>query len=70
MTTTWHQRGRIEGKAEGKAEMLLRLGRRRFGAPPQAVCDALAAISDPVELEVLADRLFDAKDWQEMLQQP
>ena len=70
MTTTWHQKGRAEGKAEGKAEMLLRLGTRRFGDPPREVRDALTAMSDPVELEILADRLLDAKDWQELLQQP
>ena len=63
--------GKAEGVAEGKTEearnMLLLLGRRRFGEPPPEAVAALDALSDVSRLEELGVRLLEASSWQELL---
>ena len=60
-----------EGKAEGKAEearnILLMLGRSRFGKPPARALAALDALTDVQELEALTVRLLQATSWQDLL---
>lgn len=51
--------GKAEGEAKGKAELLLRQLTRRFGRPPAAVVDRLAAAS-PEQLDHWAERFVDA----------
>jgi hypothetical protein len=64
--------GRAEGLRTGSVgeakSLLLRIGRRRFGAPPAAVLVALDAITDLSRIEIMAERLIDASGWTELLE--
>jgi hypothetical protein len=66
------EEGREEGKAQGKVEearkILLRLGRKRIGAPDQATLAAIECITDEDVLEHMIDRLDDATSWTDLLQ--
>ena len=59
--------GRAEGLAEGVKKVLLSLGKSRLGAPDEATMATLDDIHDVVLLEQLANRLEQAKSWQELL---
>lgn len=59
--------GRAEGRAEGAREILLSLGKARFGAPDKATQATLNGIDDFELLEQLVNRLKQAKSWQELL---
>ena len=50
--------------------ILLRLGRKRFGAPHARTVAALEAITDLAQLEELNERLLDASSWEELLPAP
>jgi hypothetical protein len=64
--------GRAEGRAEGKAEearqLLLRLGKKRFGPPSKDIETDLQNITSLERLEQLAERLLEVGNWQELLQ--
>jgi hypothetical protein len=67
--------GRAEGKAEGleigrlteARNIVARQGTKRFGEAPQAAREALSAIADHDRLERIADRMFEATDWNDLL---
>jgi hypothetical protein len=59
--------GREEGALREARKLLLRLGRRKFGAPEPAVEAAVQAITDLDRLERMSDRMFDATSWQDLL---
>jgi len=67
--------GRAEGKAEGRAEGrldgtredLLRLGRKKFGPPGDAVLTEIGTIDDPDRLAALLERILDVSTWDELL---
>jgi predicted transposase YdaD len=69
--------GKAEGIAEGKAEGdldraradLLRLGRKRFGSPGDAVSAEISKIDDPDRLSALLERVLDVSSWDELLAQ-
>lgn len=64
-------KGRNEGRNEGRTEeakkLLLRQGTRRFGVPSSVSVAALNEIADLNRLEQLADRIFDATSWDDLL---
>ena len=64
-------RGRAKGVqiglAEGQRTMLLRLGINRFGPPSPEVAAAMRNITDESRLEQLADRILDARNWEDLL---
>jgi hypothetical protein len=60
-------RGRAEGLVEEARKILLSLGRRKFGAPSEAVAAQLNEISDLDHLHGLTDRILDATSWDELL---
>jgi hypothetical protein len=62
--------GRAAGQAEGRQELLLALGRKRFGEPPQAVADAVRATTDSARLDALAGQLLDIGGWDELMGHP
>jgi predicted transposase YdaD len=64
------QEGRQEGRVETLQNMLLRLGRHRFGAPSEAVRAGILAVTDAKQLERLTERLLDVSSWQELLERP
>lgn len=59
-----------EGEINGIQRMLLRRGQRRCGKPDEATVAALKEIRDLDRLERLADVIFDASSWQELLATP
>jgi hypothetical protein len=60
-----------QGYIEGERTILLIRGRKRFGAPPPAEREAeLAAITDRARLERMAERIFDATGWDDLLATP
>lgn len=66
--------GRIEGEAKGRTEearkLLLRLGRKHLGEPEAPVEAAVLAITDLEHLELLAERVWEVSNWQELLATP
>jgi predicted transposase YdaD len=63
--------GRAKGLAEGRvqeaADVLLRLGRKRFGEPDQRVAERVAGVRELDRLNVLLDRILDVSSWDELL---
>lgn len=59
-----------EGVVKARQEVLLRLGRRRFGNPAESIEHALRGITDPERLERLIDQLLDTTGWDELLAVP
>jgi predicted transposase YdaD len=68
------EEGRVEGRIEGRAQearrILLRQGRKQFGAPDAAVQAALEAITDLDRLERMSERLLEVRTWQDLLATP
>ena len=46
---------------------ILRLGEKRFSAPPESIAVRLSAVDDVAQLERLADRILDVASWEELL---
>jgi hypothetical protein len=63
--------GMAQGVAQGAVEearrMLLTLGRKRFGEVPATAETGLQGVADPTRLERMAERIFDASDWDDLL---
>ncbi len=59
-----------EGHLEEAKKLLLRLGWRKFDAPDEGVKSAIDAMMDVEQIERIVDRLFDAANWQELLDTP
>ena len=56
-----------EGKVEDRQDVLLQLGRKRFGIPNPASVMTLRRITDRDRLARLTDALLDVSSWQELL---
>ncbi len=67
-------RGRVEGEVRGKVEeardVLLRLGRQRFGPATEDVRSAIETLADVDRLNRLIDRLLVVESWDELLIEP
>jgi len=57
----------VEGRIEETRDILLRLGRKRFGPPNEHVQTTIQAISSRERLEALSERLLDVTTWQALL---
>jgi predicted transposase YdaD len=55
------------GRLQGARDVLLRLGRIRFGDPAPATIATLEAIKELEYLEILSERLLAVSSWQELL---
>jgi len=66
-------RGEAKGEAKGAAKEARRLlqvqGRRKFGASPDSEA-ALQGVADRERLERMAERIFDATSWADLLNTP
>jgi len=60
-------RGRVEGRVEGELNLLLLLGRNRFGEPTKRTLSKLQSITSTERLERLAIRMLTAESWKELL---
>lgn len=67
----WRAEGEARGEARGEAksarEILLRLGRKRFGEPDEGLVQALEAITSAETLQDIAVRLLEVESWEELL---
>jgi predicted transposase YdaD len=61
--------GKVEGRVEGDKQTLLRLGRKRFGAPTPATVAKIDAFTDLETIEALLDRLLEVSSWDELMAQ-
>jgi len=68
--STTYQAILAEGKAEEGRRFLLKLGRKRFGAPEERTVEAIEALEDLGRIELLGDRLLDVSSWDELLAAP
>jgi hypothetical protein len=59
-----------EGRLDHAREMVLRLGRKKFGAPPDHVVTAVKGIDDRERLDHLQEGILDVSGWEELLQLP
>lgn len=66
--------GRAQGERAGRAtearEILLRLGRQRFGPPDRSTWAAVERLADLDRLERVTERLLEAGSWAELLATP
>ena len=69
-TTRFYQdvfgEGRVEGRVEGEAAMLLRLLERKFHPLPESARQRVAAAADAETLLVWGERVLDAKSLDEV----
>lgn len=59
-----------KGRANEAANLILRVGRKRFPNTPADAEQRLKAVSDVERLERMADRILDAADWDDLLATP
>ena len=58
---------RGEGRAEGKAKAVLRMGRQKWGEPDLVVLQAIQAIHDEARLDRMLVALIGAQSWADLL---
>lgn len=61
------EEGAKKGKTIEAKRILLRQGHKRFGSPSPQVVAEIEAISNVDRIEQLAERLLDAKSWEDLL---
>jgi len=64
MLTTSYNRGKTEGKIEGKSETLLLLFSQKLGAIPPDMAARLRALNDEDQLDAILQRLTELEDWE------
>ena len=57
-----------EGGVREAQRIILRLGKKRFGQPDEAITTSLSAIKDLDRLERLSDAVLGAANWKELLE--
>ncbi len=55
------------GRIEEARQILMRVGRKRFGPPDEAVVATIQGLNDLEQVESLAERLLDVASWQQLL---
>ncbi len=58
--------GEINGRLLEGRRLILRQGRKRFGAPSAEILAQVASVKTVDELEILAERLLDVENWQDL----
>jgi hypothetical protein len=64
------EEGELKGKVEARQEVLVQLGRKKFGMPDPTIAMALRGITDADRLTRLIDALLDVSSWKELLATP
>jgi predicted transposase YdaD len=64
------EKGMAKGEANEARRILLRVGTKAFGTPDEATQAAIAEIRDREQLEALAERVLEVKNWHELLAKP
>lgn len=55
------------GRIEEARQILMRVGRKRFGPPDEAVVATIQGLNDLEQVETLAERLLDVANWKQLL---
>ncbi|VTS02445.1 unnamed protein product [Gemmata massiliana] len=67
----WIARGVAVGEARGEVreaqQLILRIGAKKLGPVPAGVESVLRAIQDRARLERIADRIFEAPGWGDLV---
>ena len=63
----WLIEREARGEAKSAREILMRLGRKRFGEPTEGIVQALEAITSAEALQDMAVRLLEVESWEELL---
>jgi predicted transposase YdaD len=71
ITTSWHNKGRLEGKLEGRLEgrqeIFVKLAQKRFGALPPDILEKIKELSVE-QLDLQAERLIEVSSLDELRQ--
>lgn len=62
--------GQARGQVEEARQILLRIGRKMFGAPDEETTSRINAITDRERLEQLVEKSLDVNSWEELLGPP
>ena len=65
ITTSWHEKGRVEGRVEGQIELVLKLIRKRFGFVPEEIAVILPSLT-PEKIEALGEALVEVASLEEL----
>ena len=60
-------RGLSQGLSQGLRNTIIRIGSKRFGPPTESISCTLHGIEDATRLEILADRILDARSWDDLV---
>ena len=60
-------RGLSQGLSQGLRNTIIRIGSKRFGPPTESMSRTLHGIEDASRLEILADRILDAGNWDDLV---
>ena len=58
ITTSWEQKGLVQGRVEGQSNTILRLLNRKFGSLPKATAEQIESLQ-PNQLDSLTEDLLD-----------
>ena len=61
------EEGKARGLSQGLRNTIIRIGSRRFGPPTESILRTLHGIVDATRLEILADRILDAGNWDDLV---
>jgi predicted transposase YdaD len=61
------RRGIRRGELRGRAESILRLGKKQFGPPTQIIVEEVMSIQDLDRLDRIVDAILTKKSWHELL---
>jgi hypothetical protein len=59
-------RGITIGEIRQTQQLIMRLGEKRFGSPPEGIEAVVQAIQDRARLERIADRIVEASGWADL----
>ncbi|TEB08161.1 hypothetical protein Psch_01716 [Pelotomaculum schinkii] len=65
ITTSWHEKGRQEGRLEGRQEIFVKLAEKRFGALPHDILGRIKELSVD-QIDILAEHLLDVASLDEL----
>jgi hypothetical protein len=63
-------KGEAKGRADEARLFVMRLASKRFGQAPNSIESAIQSVSDRERLERMGDRIYEAKDWDDLLATP
>jgi len=65
VTTSWHEKGRIEGKIEGRQEVICKFLAAKFGMDPARIQEEIKQLTSLEVLDHILTELFAANSLEE-----